>query len=82
MKTNHEKIKEHVKKYNRIYLCYFLAYIVVIALALLLDAPILLIPLLPLVIIHILTRCVDVAEMDILTNEQLFCKELKDRHND
>ena len=77
MENNHEKIKEHVKKYNRIYLYYFLAYIVVIALALMLDAPILLIPLLPLVIIHILTRCVDVAELDYLTNEQLF----NDRHD-
>ena len=79
METNHDKIKNHVKKYNRIYLCYFLAYIVVISLALMLDTPTLLVGLLMLVIIHILTRCVDVAEMDYLKNAQRF-DDLKDRH--
>lgn len=78
MEKNHNKITEHIKKYNTTYLCYFLAYIVVIALALLLNAPILVIPLLALIIIHILTRCVDVVEMDDLLNEEL--DDLKDRH--
>ena len=77
MEKNHYKITEHRRKYNTTYLCYFLAYIVVVSLALLLDAPALLIPLLMLIIIHILTRCVDVAEMDVLTNEELFNKESK-----
>ena len=79
METNHEKINTHIKKYNRIYLCYFLAYIVVVSLALILDAPMLLIGVLMLIIIHILTKGVDVAEMDYLTNEQLF-DDLKERH--
>lgn len=79
MEKNHEKINAHVKKYNRTYFLYFLAYIVVISLALTLDVPMLLIGMLILVIIHILTRCVDVAEMDYLKNAQRF-DDLKDRH--
>jgi len=81
MEKNHYKITEHRRKYNTRYLLYFLAYIVVVALALLLDAPILVIPLLMLIIIHIITRCVDVAEMDYLKNEELF-DDLKDRHDE
>lgn len=79
MEKNHYKITEHRRKYNTRYWCYFLAYIVVVSLALLLDAPILVIPLLALIIIHILTRCVDVVEMDDLLNEELF-DDLKHRH--
>lgn len=78
MEKNHYKINEHVRKYNRTYILYFLAYAVVISLALMLDAPILLIPLLMLIIIHIITRCVDVVEMNDLMNEEL--DDLKDRH--
>lgn len=78
MEKNHNKITEHVKKYNTRYWCYVLTYTVIIALALLLNAPILIIPLLALIIIHILTRCVDVVEMDDLLNEEL--DDLKDRH--
>ena len=78
MEKNYHKINSHIKKYNRIYLYYFFAYIVLVSLELVLDAPILLlIPLLLLLIIHILTRCVDAAKMDVLTNEELFDKNLK-----
>lgn len=79
MEKNHYKITEHRRKYNTRYILYFLAYIVVIALSLLLNAPLLILPMLILIIIHILTRCVDVAEMDDLINEELF-DDLKDRH--
>lgn len=80
MENNHELIQRHVKKYNRTYTFYILGYIAVIALALLLDLPMLLIGVLILMIVHILTKCVDVAEMDYLTNEELFSNDLKDRH--
>lgn len=82
MEKNHEKIKDHAKKYNRTYLLYFLDYVVVVSLAILLNAPILFIPLLILIIIHALTRCVDVAEMDILMNGESFSKDTKDRTNE
>lgn len=81
MEKNHNKITEHRRKYNTTYLLYFLAYIVVVSLALLLNAPLLILPMLILIIIHIITRCVDVAEMDDLLNEELF-DDLKDRHDD
>lgn len=81
MEKNHYKITEHRRKYNTRYLCYFLAYAVVIALALILNAPLLILPMLILIIIHILTRCVDVAEMDDLLNEELF-DDLKHRYDE
>ena len=81
METNHEKINAHIKKYNRTYWFYFLAYIVVVSLALSLDAPMLLVGVFILAVIHIITRCVDVAEMDYLKNAQRF-DDLKERHND
>ncbi len=81
MESNHKLIQNHVKKYNRTYWFYFLAYIVVIALALSLDAPMLFVGVFILAVIHIITRCVDVAEMDYLKNAQCF-DDFKDRHHD
>lgn len=80
METNHEKIQAHIKKYNRTYWLYFLAYIIILSLALILYAPTLLIGMLILSVIHILTKCVDVAELDYLKNKQKF-DDLKDRHD-
>lgn len=79
MEKNHEKINAHIKKYTITYILYWLAYAAILAIALFLDEPILLVSIAILAIIHILTKGVDLAELDIMLNDELFGKDSKDR---
>lgn len=80
MESNHEKITSHVKKYKRTYSFYWSAYIIIFFLAVILNAPMLLVGIAPLIIIHILTKAVGDAELDDLKNKELTTPHLKDRH--